>query len=89
VVKKLEAVITKAFGAKMFNWSCLMNNAYQNDPPNPHVHWHLRPRYSKRVKFANRWFEDPDFAHHYNRDREERVTEAMVKKITRQIKRFL
>lgn len=35
LVKRLEDALRKAFGAAMFNWSCLMNDAYQNQPPNP------------------------------------------------------
>ncbi len=86
LVKKLESLLKKAFGATMFNWSCFLNDAYQNNPPNPHVHWHLRPRYKQSVKFANRWFEDPDFSHHYSRDRKEIVDDKMIKKIIDKIR---
>ncbi len=66
VVKKLEHVFTETFGATMFNWTCLMNDAYKSDPPNPHVHWHFRPRYQKPVEFMGNTFIDPNFAHHYD-----------------------
>lgn len=52
LVGKLENAFRKAFNATMFNWTCLMNLAYQNTPPDPHVHWHFRPRYDHKVSFA-------------------------------------
>lgn len=70
LIKVVEPVYKKAFGAKLLNWSCLMNNAYQNNPPNPHVHWHLRPRYDKKVKFFGVVFKDLEFGHHYSRGNE-------------------
>ena len=70
LVKSLESGYKKAFGATLFNWDCLMNNAYQNKPPNPHVHWHLRPRYEKPVKLFNISFEDLDFGQQYGRSEE-------------------
>lgn len=63
VVKKLESAIKRAFGAKMFNWNCYMNNAYQVTPSYPHVHWHLRPRYDHPVIFGGQKFYDRDFGH--------------------------
>ena len=65
LVKKIESSYKKALGATLFNWSCLMNNAYQDTPPNPHVHWHLRPRYRKSVRLFGTVFEDIEFGHHY------------------------
>lgn len=34
LVKKIESSFKKAFGATMFNWTCLMNNAFQEKTPN-------------------------------------------------------
>lgn len=85
VVKDLESAIRKAFDATMFNWGCLMNDAYQIVPPSPHVHWHFRPRYSSKTQFQGLIFEDPDFGHHYDRTRKrdvsEEIKEAIIKKI--------
>lgn len=66
VVKRVEVALRQAFGATMFNWACLMNDAYKSAPPNPHVHWHVRPRYDHAVAFGGLTFEDPEFARHYN-----------------------
>ena len=70
LVKSLESIFKKTFDARLFNWSCLMNNAFKEKPANPHVHWHLRPRYEKEVKFAGITFIDPDFGHHYTKGSE-------------------
>lgn len=81
LVKKFEMASKKAFGATMYNWTCLMNNAYQNNPPNPHVHWHVRPRYAKPVNFAGFDFDDKEFGHHYARDTERIVPDEVFSKI--------
>lgn len=63
IVRKVEKLFRITFDATMFNWSCLMNNAYQETPPNPQVHWHCLPRYDHPVEFADRTFTDPNFGH--------------------------
>lgn len=89
IVKKLEAASKKAFGAVMFNWTCLMNDAYQNNPPNPHIHWHFRPRYNKELSFANLIFGDKEFGHHYARGTNKEVSESIKKQIIAEIKKNL
>lgn len=89
VVKKLEAACTKAFGATMFNWTCLMNLAYQNDPPDPHVHWHFRPRYKQAVQFAGETFEDAAFGSHYQRGTERKVSDGVAGRIVEAIRAAL
>jgi diadenosine tetraphosphate (Ap4A) HIT family hydrolase len=85
VVKLLEGALRDAFGAVMFNWTCLMNNAYKAKIPKPHVHWHFRPRYDKKVKFTGIVFEDLEFAHHYSRERKLEVSSDVKKKIIEMI----
>jgi diadenosine tetraphosphate (Ap4A) HIT family hydrolase len=65
LAKQLESATAEGLGATMHNWTCLMNHGYLTDPPNPHVHWHFRPRYAQPVEFAGEKFEDQDFGHHY------------------------
>ena len=89
VVKKLEAALKKSFDATMFNWSCLMNNAYQNDPPDPQVHWHFRPRYNHKVDFEGEIFEDKDFGHHYARNTDRKISEELSKKLILKIRASL
>jgi diadenosine tetraphosphate (Ap4A) HIT family hydrolase len=68
VVQKLQELLKRTFSAAMFNWSCLMNNAYQNNPPDPQVHWHFRARYRHPVEFNGQTFTDPNFGHYPSHD---------------------
>ena len=52
--------------ATMFNWSCLMNDAYKHENPHPHLHFHVRPRYKNPININDKVFYDSEFAHHYN-----------------------
>lgn len=63
---KLERTVRTAFAPEVFNWSCLMNHAFRETPPNPHVHWHIKPRYHATVDFAGVAFTDEEFGSHYN-----------------------
>ena len=89
LIKKLEYTLEKAFNATMFNWTCLMNVAYQESPPNPHVHWHFRPRYDHTVEIAGKQFNDPEFGHHYSRKREQSITPTVREIIIHKIKQHL
>lgn len=86
VVKKLENAIRKAFGANLFNWTCLMNSSFKKKPWNPHVHWHVRPRYSKNVEFEGEIFEDKEFGSHYERKTDKKVSEQAIDEIINRIK---
>lgn len=89
IVKKLESTFKKAFDATMFNWSCLMNNAYQAENPKPYVHWHFRPRYDHSVTFEGVEFLDPYFGHHYNRERKNFISKELKSKICDEVKKYL
>src|SRR5215212_1878986 len=41
VIERLEAALRTLFNATQCNWSSMMNQAYQVDPPVPHVHFHV------------------------------------------------
>ncbi len=90
VVKKIETAIGKTFGAEMFNWSCLMNNFYQEVHPNAHIHWHMKPRYRDNVLFYGKTFVDGEFGHHYD-DSKDNVVEpkdvrlAIIKEIQKNL----
>jgi diadenosine tetraphosphate (Ap4A) HIT family hydrolase len=86
VIIPYEAAVKSAFGAELFNWSCFMNFAYRNTPPDPHVHWHVRPRYRNPVEFAgehfvDEWFGDyPPYTEPRVLSRDQR--QAIIDKIT-------
>jgi diadenosine tetraphosphate (Ap4A) HIT family hydrolase len=68
-VTALEKALRSAFEATMFNWSCYMNHAYREEPPQPHVHWWAVPRYNHPVRIGDWIFEDPDFGNPYDHAR--------------------
>jgi diadenosine tetraphosphate (Ap4A) HIT family hydrolase len=61
IVDSLQKALKKSFNSVMFNWGCLMNSSYLNNPPDPHVHWHFIPRYDQKIEFEELIFEDPCF----------------------------
>ena len=63
LVKKMESMFRTSLKATMFNWACSMNDAYQEKPSHPQVHWHFIPRYDHQVEFAGKTFYDPNFGH--------------------------
>ena len=69
IVKKIETSLKLAFGTTMFNWGCYMNLSYQENPPNPHIHWWAVPRYENKVEFEGLVFEDPHFGNPYDHSR--------------------
>lgn len=66
VMRRYEQAVRTAFDAVLFNWSCLMNDAFKVPRPEPHMHWHARPRYARPPQVAGKAFADPNFAHHYD-----------------------
>jgi diadenosine tetraphosphate (Ap4A) HIT family hydrolase len=89
VVKMVEASTKLAFGAAMFNWSCYMNHAYRENPPDPHVHWWAVPRYDHTVQFGGLQFEDLHFGNPYDNDRVIIPSMELRLEIARQIKKHL
>ena len=66
VIECYEKKLKQVFGARLFNWSCLMNDAYSKAPYGPtHVHWHVRPRYENSILFSGIEFKDQEFGKHY------------------------
>lgn len=81
VVKKFESAAQKGLHATMFNWTCMMNDMYRAGSADPHVHWHIRPRYKHAVEISGTRFTDPEFGQHYNRDRMQEVPSDVRKEI--------
>ncbi len=88
IIRKYETVFKEKYGATMFNWTCLMNDYYKSDPPDPQVHWHCRPRYKKPAVFEGVEFNDPNFAHHYSREAKRVLDEEVRKKFISQLRSF-
>lgn len=64
IEKELERVCKKLFNATMFNFACLMNNAYR-DNETPHVHFHFIPRYKNAITIFNKVYKDKHFGYNF------------------------
>lgn len=62
--KELERVCKTIFNSTMFNFCCLMNNAYR-DNLTPHVHYWFFPRYKETVNIFDKKFEDIHFGYNF------------------------
>lgn len=62
--KELERVCKKLFNSTMFNFACLMNNAYR-DNEKPHVHYHFVPRYKNELKLFGKVYKDKHFGYNF------------------------
>ncbi|MFH1451717.1 MAG: HIT family protein [archaeon] len=87
VIKKLESAIKKAFGAELFNWSCLMNNAFRPEikNPKPHVHFHCMPRYRNEIVFMGETFLDKQFGDYIKSEEERSVNQEVFDEIKKEI----
>ncbi|PNY81217.1 hypothetical protein CVO96_07325 [Deinococcus koreensis] len=70
VLRVLEPGLERAYGAPLVNLAYQRNWAYrarnpdpplENGRPNPHVHWHVTPRYPSPLEVAGMTFRDPTF----------------------------
>ena len=62
IEKELERITKKLFDATMFNFACLMNNAYK-DNETPNVHFHFIPRYRNKTIILNKIYKDKHFGY--------------------------
>ncbi len=93
----VELALEQSFGADLVNLSCLRNWAYRDvdpDPPrldghpNPHVHWHVAPRYRMSITVAGQTFTDAEFGDELTwtgRRLEHRVRRDIIDRIRRSL----
>ena len=86
IVKTMEIALRNAFGATMFNWACYMNLSYREQPPNPHVHWWVVPRYRHPVKVGVMMFKDQHFGSPYDHSERLDVSKEMRWQIVEQLR---
>ncbi len=89
IVRVLENAYEKAFGAKPLNWGCFMNHAFRIDPANPHVHWHVFPRYKVAPVFDGVTYDDKLYGNFYDDKAERLVNDDIVEKIIDKLKPHL
>ena len=64
IEKELERVCKKLFDTTMFNFTCLMNNAYR-DEEIPFVHFHFFPRYKVKINILGKDYADVHFGFNF------------------------
>lgn len=89
IVKRLEPAYKNAFSAEPLNWGCFMNNAFQNNPPNPHVHWHIFPRYKDTQIINGEEFTDKLYGFFYDDALNRKLSADTYKTIVNQLKATL
>ncbi|MGH7237202.1 MAG: HIT family protein [Candidatus Saccharimonadales bacterium] len=89
IVRRLEKAYKDAFGAEPLNWGCFMNHAFRSEPFNPHVHWHIYPRYKKAQVIDGITFDDPLFGNFYDDTAERLVSQDTVKEIASKLRQQL
>ena len=65
LIQKFEECVRLILGVELCNWSCLLNDFYKEEAPNPHLHIHCRPRLKKPVLIGGNTYADTEFGHHY------------------------
>ena len=85
MVPKLENAYKQAFGAEPLNMGCFMNHGYQDDPPHPHVHWQIFPRYKQPYELKGILFKDERYGNFYDDDARRPVDGDIVEEIARRL----
>jgi len=89
VVRTLEKAYKEAFGAAPINWTCMMNHSYKKDPVDPHIYWHVFPRYRNPVTLAGITFNDDVYGEHYELDAVRDVSDEVVEEIATRLAPYL
>lgn len=63
-----------------------MNHAFKLEPFNPHIHWHIYPRYKNSVEVGGVVFEDLLFGSHIDENLVNIVDDKVVKEIVDRLK---
>ena len=66
-----------------------MNNAFRTDPGNPHVHWHVLPRYRTAPVVDGVMYEDTEFGEHYLVGKVREVSPEVTATIIKKLKEYI
>lgn len=83
--RKLENLYRDTLGAEVLNIECNMNHAFRTEPFNPHIHWHIYPRYKNPVEIAGVVFEDTLFGSHIDENLLNIVDDKVVNEILKRL----
>lgn len=88
-VRRLEEAYKTVYGAEPLNWGCFMNHAFRAEPFNPHVHWHIFPRYKNTPVLDGVAYDDPLFGNFYDDKAERLVSDETAEKIAARLREYL
>lgn len=89
-MRHLENATKRELGATHVTWAALMNNAYQLPDPQPHVHWHVRPRYAQvTTTVSDVVMSDDRFGHHHQREEQQHLLPYQMEEIVTSLRRSL
>jgi diadenosine tetraphosphate (Ap4A) HIT family hydrolase len=92
VATVVERALEDELGATMVNFSCLRNWAFReanpvppmlNGHPNPHVHWHVSPRYHSSVTICDEQFIDHQYGEQLRWEARHVTNEVQIELIRR------
>lgn len=89
IIPKLERAYKLAFGADPLNIGSFMNHGFKEDPPHPHVHWHIFPRYKQPHELGGIVFEDDRYGEFFDDDARHLVNDAVVGEIVQQLQSYV
>jgi diadenosine tetraphosphate (Ap4A) HIT family hydrolase len=89
MVKRIENAYKAVYVAEPLNWGCYMNHAFRAEPYNPHVHWHVYPRYQTPPMLDGVSYEDALFGNFYNNKLERIVSDETAQKIAAKLSQYL
>lgn len=89
IVSRLESAYIRAFDASPISWGSFMDHAYREDRPEPHIHWHVFPRYKRPVQINGVTFDDPLYGDLFDHTKETVVSDEIILKIIDRIKAYL
>lgn len=89
LVQVMERAYADAFGARPLNWGYFMNHAFREKPFNPHIHWHIYPRYEVAPELAGMTFADELFGEFYDAAAERIVGQSVVDQIAATLRQHI
>lgn len=87
IINSCERMIKDELNATMINWTCLMNDTYKSYHPQPHLHFHVRPRYKHPISILDHTYLDDEFGHHYLNHKNSLLSESEIDALHRLLKK--
>ena len=86
--KELERVCNKVLKPTMYNFACLMNNAYR-DNETPNVHYHFIPRYKEETIIVGKKYKDKYFGYNFWKWSNSKFKSQKISSLKKKKKKYL